>query len=248
MNLLGLRRNVSGQVIVQFNLKRLLRERADDVGLRHLCRDSGLAKITPDGLPSASTNNVTPSFSPDGRQILFLGGDSFNPRITLMDRDGSRAHFLTSRPIFPQNTPVFSPEGTAIAFAGRLTAGQEIYTINLMNADGSQVRAIPNTTGLDVRSPRFSRDGRQIMFSTFLYSETRIKRDIYLIDVSGSALRGLTHDGESFAPAFTGSGRIVFVSTKTGGSDLYVMDANGQNATRLTSTAADTFDGSPDSQ
>ena len=64
------------------------------------------------------------------------------------------------------------------------------------------------------------------------------KADVWAVRVDGSGLRRLTRDGVSFDAAVSPDGRwIAYASGRGNGADepeLYVMDADGRNARRLT--------------
>ena len=45
---------------------------------------------------------------------------------------------------------------------------------------------------------------------------------------------------DDFSPSISGDGsKIAFVSNRDGGDEIYIMDANGSNQTRLTNNPAD---------
>ena len=58
----------------------------------------------------------TPSWSPDGKQIVFASERLGSPAIFIMDADGSNQRSLTS-PDYASLMPVWSPDGSKIAFA-----------------------------------------------------------------------------------------------------------------------------------
>ena len=75
--------------------------------------------------------------------------------------------------------PVWSPDGSLIAFASNRGGNENVFEIFVMRANGSDVRQL---TALGFRStaPEFSRDGRAILF-------TRAGggfADLYLVPVS----------------------------------------------------------------
>ena len=80
-------------------------------------------------------------------------------------------------------------------------------------------------------APRFSPDGRYILFSMATGGNT----DIYRVSAQGGAPQRLTNSpgidtGGSYSP--DGS-RIVFESDRSGGQQLYVMNADGSNQQRI---------------
>ena len=65
------------------------------------------------------SDNVSPSFSPDGRRIAFMSGRAGHPEIYTMDADGTNVDLLTPL-AFGENpyraSPDWSPDGRLVAF------------------------------------------------------------------------------------------------------------------------------------
>lgn len=82
------------------------------------------------------------SYSPDGRQILFVSNRDGDPDIFLMNADGSHVQQLTDQPGY-DGGPFFSPDGKWIAYrTDRLE--KDMLQIHAMRADGSgDVAALP---------------------------------------------------------------------------------------------------------
>ena len=77
--------------------------------------DSGTPKKLTIG---KGTDNTSPSYSPDGRQIAFISGKSGSPQVYIMDADGSNVQLLTSYTPGVRSyraSPDWSPDGRAIA-------------------------------------------------------------------------------------------------------------------------------------
>jgi Tol biopolymer transport system component len=108
-------------------------------------------------------------WSADGRRIAFDYFDVFgNQQIATMDSDGGDLRQITSGPGIHE-VPSWSPDGRRIAFdyspePDPSTPGFEtrLWT---MRADGSHARPLPlSQTGFDVE-PKYSPDGRWIVFA-----------------------------------------------------------------------------------
>jgi Tol biopolymer transport system component len=138
-----------------------------------------------------------PSYSPDGTQIAFRGDldlaePSGDEEIYVMNADGTDVRQLTSNADF-DSAPSWSPDGKRILFerapAGTFTPGTEAQEkdIYVMRADGTHVRRLTDSPGLD-EGPEFSPDGTKIAFS----SARDGQQEIYVMDADGSNPRRLT--------------------------------------------------------
>jgi Tol biopolymer transport system component len=184
---------------------------------------SELQQLTKD-----SAYDAWPTWSPDGSQIAFMSVRSGNPDIYVMNADGSNVQQLTyhsANDIWPE----WSPDGKRITFASRRDGNFEIYVIN---ADGSNLQRLTTTTSHE-DFPAWSPDGKQIVFS-------RVEGDdgTYIMNVDGSDERQLLNF-EVFEPAWSPDGaRIAFGSDHEGFQGIYVLDVDGNNLQKLSSTRA----------
>jgi len=120
-------------------------------------------------------------------------------------------------------------------FSKEVDAGYEIW---VMNADGSEQRRLTRR-GVSEHSPAWSPDGEKIAVtrrSADLCSDTVVMND------DGSEERTLLPPGEGGSgPAWSPDGsQIAFIwcgenlgEAEIGGSDIWVMDADGGNAHEL---------------
>ena len=177
-----------------------------------------------------------PSWSPDGKQILFTRGDVMtNIDVYVMDADGSNVTRLTEHPERDQRG-VFSPDGATIAFVSQRDGDVAIW---LMAADGSNPRKL-----VQGREPSFSPDGRRIAFTSSAFDDND---EIYLIDLDGSNRTRLTENRRKldwFASFSPKGDRLVYNSEAFGGQELMLMRADGQGQTRI-SIAEKTYEQEP---
>jgi Tol biopolymer transport system component len=116
---------------------------------------TGLAQFLPGGYEGA--------WSPNGLQIAYTQTvEPSNSEIFVANRDGSGAHNLTNAPGYDDDSAVWSPDGTTIAFTRYYGGAGEIF---VMNADGSGQTNLTNNPAAD-DDPTWSPDGTKIAFTT----------------------------------------------------------------------------------
>jgi Tol biopolymer transport system component len=178
-----------------------------------------------------------PLWSPDGREILFeqyvyerrtSGYDIF-----VVNADGSGLRRLTHD--LGGENPEWSSDGTKIAYFD--FPNFEIY---VMNADGSEQRNITRTPGVSYFDPRWSPNGKMILF-------TAAGGKIHTISPDGRHHRNLTPRGRGRRdPEWSADGRsIVFARALRNALDIYVMTARGANLVNITNTARPIQERSP---
>jgi Tol biopolymer transport system component len=105
-------------------------------------------------LTSNADFDSAPAWSPDGRLIAFEnapastlqpGVEPQEKDIYVMDADGSNVHRLTDSPGLDEG-PLWSPDGTKIAFSSARDGQQELY---VMNADGTDPRRLTDNPARD---------------------------------------------------------------------------------------------------
>ena len=112
-------------------------------------------------------SNVTPAYSPDGRTIAFARStDAFNTDIFLLrPRGGGLRRLTTSVGTHDaqgeESMPDWSPDGRTIVFVSNRDGNFELYRIDI---DGRNERRLTRTPRFDEASPRFSFDGRRLLF------------------------------------------------------------------------------------
>ena len=88
------------------------------------------------------------------------------------------------------------------------------------------------------RHPVWSADGHKIAFHSQRFFADGTRTHIYVISADGKELEQLTDGpGSSRSPVYSPDGtKIAYVSGRRGDSNIFLMDANGNNAVKLTKT------------
>ena len=204
---------------------------------------------------SPARDEDNPSWSPDGKQIVFVSAAHHLLHIWVMDADGgnprSLGHHVTPRII--DWSPDWSPDGQQIAFTSNRDEDWEFEfpglwneDIYVMNADGTNIINLTNHPAND-RRPDWSPDGNRIAFA----SERDGNWEVYVMNPDGTNPINLTnHPANDRRPDWSPDGQqIVFVSGRDKRNDddknveIYVMNADGANPIKLTNHPA--IDSSP---
>jgi len=103
--------------------------------------------------------DTTPSYSPDGEQIVFCSDRNGSQKLYIMDADGSNSKKLT-KTRGQYSKPAWSPDGKLIAFV-KIDQGQ--FSIGVINPDGENERML--VTSYMVEGVRWSPNGRYLIYS-----------------------------------------------------------------------------------
>jgi Tol biopolymer transport system component len=202
--------------------------------------------------------SIGPTFSPNGTRIAFFSvrpaGRNRPPgpeRIAVVNVDGTGRRFLTPKKR-PSIDPDFSPDGTRIAYSESRPVGPFAVEDRLMvmNADGSQRRAVTAYGGRREINPKWLPDGSGLVFESL--NRRSLKSDIERIELDGRGRRAVlaTSAFETNPVPSPDGTRIVFTSdrdrrgpTRLGpGFEVYTMRLDGTDIVRLTTnTERDLF-------
>jgi len=215
---------------------------------------AGLAACSDDTTAPRITEPSTPSFGKNvtgtNQRLLFTSMRDGNEELYSMNPDGTGVTRLTFS-AGEDAYGVWSPDGKRIAFfSQRDNPWGDIY---LMNADGSGVVRLTNSVAMSV-SPTWSKDGKQIAFASnrtsanpSVYNANDF--EIFVVNVDGTGLKQITKNNFSdFAPVWSPDGKqIAFASNRDNyaGNDIFVMNVDGSQVTRLTPAEPGIHSGAP---
>ena len=135
----------------------------------------------------------TPSWSPGGGFLVFSSDrvSYDNVEVFRMRSDGTAVTRLTRTAAgVDDNAPDISPDGRRIVFSSTRSRGQhDLFT---MAADGSGVRRLTGDPTLDDVFPKWTRDGRSVVFATFAGAEGVPSADVWAVRADGSERRRLS--------------------------------------------------------
>jgi len=210
-----------------------------------------LSVVDPPGLNPSGTlpgqfkdnRDTQPSWSPDGKWIVFVSYRDGNAEIYKMTPDGKNQTRLTQNPAQDQD-PSWSPDSKHIIFSSIVGTNEDPYAqLYVMDGDGSNQIRLTDTADGSNNNPAWSPDGKKIAFSS---SRTGYS-NIYVMNTDGTNQVNLSNNaGSDFAPAWSPDGKyIAFSSTRdsTGGvqninNEIYRMLSDGSNQVRLTNNPA----------
>ena len=185
----------------------------DGSGVKQLTNERGLA--------------MSPSWSPQGDRILYTSFRTRRPELVVMSPDGGTGSQITN------STDVeiggkFSNGGRGIITS--LSQGS-VSNIVEMDLKGRILRKLTSGGALDV-SPSISPDGSQVVFC----SDRGGGPQIYQMSSTGANPHRISFTGSSYctSPAWSPKGDKIAFVCRDSGFHIFVTDANGGQAVRLT--------------
>jgi TolB protein len=174
---------------------------------------------------------LSPRFSPDYRQIVYLSYVEKRPRIYIYDIGTGRQR-VVHESANQSFAPRFSPDGRFILFSMSASGNTDIYKIS---AQGGQAQRLTTSPGIDVGGS-FSPDGTRIVFE----SDRSGSQQLYVMNADGSDQRRISFGGGRYAtPEWSPRGDLIAFTKMAGNFRVGVMSPDGGGERLLTDSWQD---------
>lgn len=212
-------------------------------------------------LTSGPSDNYSPTFSPDGKQIAFASFRTSNGEIYLMDLNGHIQRRVTFSPDFNDSSPTFLSTPDYLFYSSEPKTSREVKMV-LQSSGSTPIYAGFNLTHIyskatrpvlpvsfGARVPRTSMGGDRVVYE----SNVDGNLELYLLDLADIDLaqfipadikpeRITFNETDDGSPTFFPNGkRIMFVSSRNGVNQLCTLNIDGQDERHFNSIRYDCY-------
>jgi len=177
--------------------------------------------------PKATTQELEPAFSPDGRHCVFLKATgTFSVTLVIRDEQANKDFEIPPGGGFCGfRSPAFSPDGKRVVYSFADNGFQDLYSVNAEAKDRQQ---LTKNSGMNY----YSRDGKRILFGSTRHGNY----ELYSMNADATDVVRLTDNPfQDVRPQFSPDGqRIAFTSNRDQNFEIYMMHADGSNVRRVT--------------
>jgi TolB protein len=174
---------------------------------------------------------LSPRFSPDYKQIVYMSYLGNRPRIYVYDIGTGRQRVVTES-VNQSFAPRFSPDGRWILYSMSVGGNTDIYRVS---ASGGSSQRLTSSPGIDVGGS-YSPDGTKIVFE----SDRSGKQQIYVMNADGSNQNRISFGGGSYAtPEWSPRGDLIAYTRISGNFRIGVMTPSGRGERLLTDSWQD---------
>ena len=182
-------------------------------------------------LTNGQSTVLTPRFSPDYKQIVYLSYVEKRPRIYIYDIGTGRQRIVTES-ANQTFAPRFSPDGRWILYAMSVNGNTDVYRVS---AQGGTPTRLTTSPGIDVGGS-YSPDGSKIVFE----SDRSGSQQLYVMNSDGSNPRRISFGGGGYGtPEWSPRGDLIAFTRIAGNFRVGVMSPDGGGERLLTDSWQD---------
>ncbi|MCW1401154.1 Tol-Pal system beta propeller repeat protein TolB [Novosphingobium sp. MW5] len=194
-------------------------------------RKKQLAIMDSDGanhrfLTSGQAIALTPRYSPDYKQIVYLSYLNGAPRIYIYDTERGTQKLVTQSKN-PTFAPRWSPDGKWILYSMAVAGNTDIYRVSV---NGGESKRLTDSPGIDVGGS-YSPDGSKIVFE----SDRSGGQQVYVMNADGTDQKRISFfGGRAATPEWSPRGDQIAFTHIAGDFHIGVMNASGGGMKTLT--------------
>lgn len=176
---------------------------------------------------------LTPRFSPNSQEILYMSYAGKEPRVFLRDLQTGREESLGSFEGM-SFAPRFSADGNSIIMSIAKGGSTQIYKMDLRSRN---LVKLTSGSGTIDTSPSYSPDGAQIVFN----SDRGGSQQLYVMNADGSNVHRISFgDGKYGTPVWSPRGDLIAFTKMSGGKfSIGVMRTDGSGERLITESYLD---------